>query len=74
MNHQKQLQTIINSAKLEDLILQKNHIIQKKNYLWISLDKEVNGLYIKNYKTLQKRILKDLNKYKDRSYSWILKT
>ena len=43
---------------------------RKRKYLGINLTKEVESLYIENYKTLMKEIEEDANKWKDILYSW----
>ena len=41
-------------------------------YLGINLIKEVENLYIENYKTLMKEMEEDTNKWKDVLCSWIV--
>jgi hypothetical protein len=44
---------------------------EKIKYLGINLTKNVNDLYMKNYKPLKKKIEKDYRKWKDLPCSWI---
>ena len=40
-------------------------------FLGINLPKETKHLYVENYKTLVKEIKDDMNRWRNRSYSWI---
>ena len=40
-------------------------------YLGVTLTKEVNNLYDKNFKSLKKEIKEDLRRWKDLPCSWI---
>ena len=40
-------------------------------YLGINVTKNLQDLYTKNYKALLREILKDLNRLRDRPFSWI---
>ena len=46
------------------------HLIKKKKYLGINLNKEVKELYAENYGTLMKETKYDENKWKDSQCSW----
>ena len=45
--------------------------MKRIKFLGINLPKETKNLYVENYKTLMKEIKDDMNRWRNRSYSWI---